>query len=202
MKIHRGVVFACGAALVLAAVFLRVTLVDETVRTERLPLLDTLGGDFELQSTFGRRVNVGEFRGKAVLIGFGFTHCATVCPAMMARYRATLVELGPEAAHVQPIFISLDPERDTIDVLSKYVAQFHPAIVGMTGGESELAEVTARFRVYSERIAGSNGEPYSLAHSGHIYLLDRDGRVRATFSESESIANIAHAVRRVLMDGE
>lgn len=202
MSAHRGVLVALGACALLTAGLARVFLMDEAERVERLPVLDTLGGDFELQSTLGRRASLSEFRGKVLLIGFGFTHCPNVCPAMMARYRATLTELGADATQVQPIFVSLDPERDSIDVIGKYVAQFHPSIVGMTGNQRELEEVTARFKVYAEKIAGRNGEPYSLAHSGHIYLLDRQGRVRAMFGEGEPVANMVHSLRRVLIDGE
>lgn len=202
MSFSRGAVIAIGGGLVLLALLLRMAFMDTPSRTERLPMLDTLGGDFELPSTLGRRASLSEFRGKAVLIGFGFTNCPAVCPAMMGRYRATLTELGADAARVQPIFVSLDPERDSIDVIAKYVAQFHPSIVGMTGDERELADVAAKFKVYSEKVAGRNDEPYSLAHSGHIYLLDGDGRVRATFGESEPVANITHGLRRALTDGE
>lgn len=202
MNMHRGVFVALGACALLAAALTRMFIMDEAERVERLPVLDTLGGDFELPSTLGRRVNTTEFRGKAVMVGFGFTNCPTVCPAMLARYRATFAELGAEAVKVQPLFVSLDPERDSIDVLRSYVAQFHPAIIGMTGTEQELANVTGRFKVYAEKVAGENGASYSLAHSGHIYVLDHDGRVRAMFSESESIANMVHTLRRVLTDGE
>jgi cytochrome oxidase Cu insertion factor (SCO1/SenC/PrrC family) len=166
-----------------------------------LPVLDSLGGNFKLPSTQGKTLALREFRGRVVLLGFGFTQCPDVCPMMMARVRATLGAMGDDARWVQPIFISLDPERDTLPLLSKYLSQFHPSIVGMTGTMEELERVTSQFKVYAEQMPGKGGGEYSLAHSGYLYLIDRQGRVRTMFAENVPPQEMAQTLRRLLIEG-
>ncbi|MEQ8483678.1 MAG: SCO family protein [Pseudomonadales bacterium] len=161
-----------------------------------LPVLDTLGGDFTLDSTLGRALSLGDLRGRLVLLNFGFTGCPDVCPTALARMRALVLDLAALGIDVQPLFVTIDPERDSIDVLSDYVAHFHPALVGLTGSAADVAEVTERYRVYVEREPAPSAESdYGFAHSTHIYLIDGRGRLRAMFGASHTLERMVAETR-------
>lgn len=163
-----------------------------------LPVLYTLGGDFALPSTLGRAVSLADFHGKVVLLNFGYTSCPDVCPTALARIRDVLQAL-PSAA-LQPVFVTLDPTRDSLDRLAPYVAAFDPRFVGVTGSDAQIADTAARYRVFSEKRLTNSASGYSLDHSGQIYLLDGDGRVRATFGESVTVPDMIATVRRLLAE--
>lgn len=163
-----------------------------------LPVIETLGGDFTLPSTRGGELALASLRGHLVLLNFGFTSCPDVCPTVLARMRAALLALGPDAAGVQPLFVSIDPERDTLAVLTPYVAYFHPALIGLRGSVEETARVAALYKVYYERTPAAGAAGYGFLHSDQIYLLDRRGRVRATFGSSTRDAEMVATMRRLL----
>jgi len=163
-----------------------------------LPILYTLGGDFVLPSTLGRAVSLADFHGKVVLLNFGYTSCPDACPTALARIRDVLHAL-PDAA-MQPVFVTLDPARDSLDRLAPYVAAFDSRFVGVTGSDAQIAEAAARYRVFSEKRVTNSAPDYSLDHSAQIYLLDGDGRVRATFGESVTVPNMIVTVRRLLAE--
>jgi protein SCO1/2 len=165
-----------------------------------LPVLDTLGGDFSLLDTAGRRVALRDFRGRVVLLNFGFTSCPDVCPTVLARMRETLRELGPAATAVQPVFVTIDPARDTPERLAPYLAFFDPAFVGLLGTESQVQAVAALFRVYTERTTLPPPLDYGFAHSDQIYLIDRRGRVRATFGNALRAQQMALTIQRLLAE--
>jgi protein SCO1 len=160
-----------------------------------LPVLDTLGGDFTLQSTLGHELSLEDYRGRLVLLNFGFAECPDVCPAVLARMRALLLDLEALSIEPQPLFVTIDPERDTIEALTRYVAHFHPALVGLTGSTSQLAEVTEQYRVYVKREALGSELDYGFAHSSHIYLIDSQGRVRAMFGASHTLERMVAEVQ-------
>lgn len=161
-----------------------------------LPVL-RLGGNFELQDDTGASRQLSEWRGRMVLLSFGFTHCPDICPLTLARYRAVLKVLGDEASLLQPILISVDPARDSGKVLGDYVRYFDPRIVGLTGGLPALAAVE---RLYGAQVVlSAPGQPVSVSHSDYLYLLDDLGRVRKLFDQQASVAVIVqdiHALQR------
>lgn len=163
-----------------------------------LPVLYTLGGDFALPSTLGRDVGLADFHGEVVLLNFGFTSCPDVCPVAMARMRDVLRALP--GAPLRPVFVTLDPARDSVARLAPYVAAFDARFVGVTGSAAQIADAAARYRVYSEQRPADASGNYGIAHSGQIYLLDGDGRVRATFGESVTVAAMVATVRRLLAE--
>jgi protein SCO1/2 len=163
-----------------------------------LPVLYNLGGDFTLPSTLGRAVSLADFHGEVVLLNFGYTSCPDVCPTALARIRDVLHAL-PEAP-LQPVFVTLDPERDTLGRLAPYVGAFDARFVAVTGSAAEISDAAARYHVYSEKRMVDSPLGYSIDHSGQIYLLDGDGRVRATFGESVTVPAMVTTVRQLLAE--
>ena len=188
-----------GAALLLAATATVAWFARERLTApEPLPVLDTLGGEFSLPGTNGREVALADFRGRLVLLNFGFTSCPDVCPTVLARMHQLLRNLGPDAAEVQPLFVTIDPTRDTPERLGPYLAHFGPGFIGLYGSEQQVAQVAALFRVFYQRTPLPAPLDYGFMHSEHIYLIDRTGRVRATFGGAVRDADMAATVRRLL----
>lgn len=164
-----------------------------------LPVL-RLGGNFELQDDTGASRQLGEWRGKMVLLSFGFTHCPDICPLTLARYRAVLKALGDDASGLQPILISVDPARDSGKVLGDYVRYFDPRIVGLTGSLSTLAAVE---RLYGAQVVlSAPGEPVSVSHSDYLYLIDDLGRVRKLFDQQAQVTTIVQDIRLLQREAE
>ena len=144
---------------------------------------------FSLVDQSGKRVTEASFAGRWQLIYFGYTNCPDVCPATLAYLSSVLDDLGTNADRVAPIFITVDPKRDTPAVMAAYVAAFSPRLVGLTGGEDEVAKVEHSFRVYSQKSnePGSN-VGYEMAHSSFIYLMTPKGDFDAIFLEARQTA--------------
>jgi len=164
-----------------------------------LPVLYTLGGNFALPSTRGYVLDLAELQGAVVLLNFGYTSCPDICPTTLARMRDVLAGLPHDA--VQPVFVTLDPARDTLARLAPYVAAFDPRFIAATGSESEIASIAARYHVYRAMHSDESGSGYSMDHSAQIYLLDAQGRVRATFGESTTVPRMIATVRQLLLQG-
>lgn len=164
-----------------------------------LPVLDALGGEFSLPSTLGRDTPLSEFRGRLVLLNFGFASCPDVCPTVLSRMRQALLGLGDDAAEVQPVFVTIDPERDTLETLGPYVKHFHPAFIAMSGTPEDTRTAAALFKVYYAR-EDNPQIGYGFAHSDQIYLLDRQGRVRATFANTATTGDMVASMRRLLAE--
>lgn len=148
-------------------------------------------GDADIRSEFslldhnGQVVSQKDYAGRWQLVFFGFTHCPDICPTTLAYMGNVLELLGPEADEIAPLFVTVDPERDTPAVLKEYVANFHPNLIGLTGSEDQIAEATEAFKVYNEKIpAETTPHGYMMAHAGHIYLMNRKGEFDAFFLES------------------
>ncbi|MFC0407489.1 SCO family protein [Roseomonas elaeocarpi] len=163
-----------------------------------LPPGVSLGGPFALVNQDGQAVTDRSYRGKAVLIFFGYTFCPDVCPTELSVMAAAIDQLGPLASRVQPVLITIDPERDTPAKLKDYVALFHPSIQGLTGTAEQIAAVAKEYRVYYARSDAPEASDYLMDHSGFTYLLGPDGQFRAMFRPGVPPESLAEAVRRVL----
>jgi protein SCO1/2 len=168
---------------------------------ERLQIVapPQVGGAFVLTDHDGRRVRDTDFRGRAMAVFFGFTHCPDICPTALARMSEVLDALGPDADAVQALFVSVDPRRDTPALLKDYVTHVSPRILGLTGSEAEIAAVARAYRVYY-RI---NGDPetnpnYLVDHSGFVYVMDRSGRFVGTFNPDAPVDGATRLMRRAL----
>jgi protein SCO1/2 len=155
----------------------------------------SIGGPFTLQDGSGKSVTDRDFRGKYMLVYFGYTFCPDVCPTTLTAVADAMDKLGPAAARVQPIFITVDPKRDTPKVVKQYAAAFGPSIVGLTGTAEEVATAAKEYRVYyAEHRTGPGADDYSMDHSSVLYLMGPDGGfvapVRADQSGDEIAANL------------
>lgn len=166
-----------------------------------LPAGLSIGGGFALLDEAGRGVTAADFPGKWLLIYFGYTYCPDVCPTELGVAAAAIDTLGPQGDRVVPVFISVDPERDTPAQLADYVARFHPRLRGLTGTPEQVATVARRYRVYYARARGSDNNDYLIDHSSFLYLVDPDLRVRALFRPQTAPEAIAAAIASHLRPG-
>ena len=135
-----------------------------------------VGGPFTLVNQDGRQVTEKDFLGKYMLVFFGYTYCPDVCPTELQVMTAALDQMGPEADRIQPVFVSIDPARDTPQVLKPYVANFGPRLVGLTGTDAQIAGIAKAYRVYYAKAGGStSSSDYLMDHSSIIYLMGPDG---------------------------
>lgn len=157
------------------------------------------GGDFTLQSPNGE-LSLGDFRGKVVVLYFGYTACPDICPTSMATLKQGLKQLtDAELAQVQGIFISVDPERDTPEHVQQYAQYFHPNIVGVTGKPEVLAEIAQRYNVTYRKVAMEGSSMgYTVDHSALLYLVDKDGRVRKQVQHVVPADELAADIRQLL----
>ena len=161
----------------------------------QLPQGIALGGGFSLRDHTGRPITERAFAGKLGLIYFGFTYCPDVCPTELGVMAAALDLLGPDASRVLPALITIDPARDTPEALADYVARFHPALIGLTGTDEEIATAARAFRVYYRKVHPPGASEYLMDHSSFIYLVGPDGRVRQLFRPNTPPETIAAAIR-------
>ncbi len=167
----------------------------------QMPQGISLGGAFSLVDQDGRAVTERDFADRFLLVYFGFTWCPDVCPTELGTIAAAMDELGADAARVTPVLITIDPERDTPEVMREYVARFHPRFVGLTGTPEQVAEVARRYRVYFARVQRPDMHEYLMDHSSFVYLVGPDARVRVMFRPETTPQAIAASVRGQLRAG-
>lgn len=147
-----------------------------------------VGGPFTLVDDTGKRVTDKDYRGRYMLVFFGFTSCPDICPAGLQLISAALDKLGPKADRVTPIFISVDPERDTPQKLATYVKNFNPHLVGLTGTPEEIAAVAKAYKVFYQKVANqSSPADYGMDHTSIIYLMDPDGEFVTHFTPTMTV---------------
>jgi len=155
-----------------------------------------IGGPFTLTDQHGTRISDSSFRGRLMLVYFGYSYCPDICPTDLAKISIAIDLLGLSGDVVQPIFITIDPERDTVQRLAEYASLFHPRLVALTGTLDEIRQVASEYRVYFEK---SGTEPnYAMNHSDIIYLMGRDGRFITHFGQGTAPEQIAQAIRKEL----
>ncbi|MFD0988050.1 SCO family protein [Methyloligella solikamskensis] len=158
-----------------------------------------IGGPFTLTNQDGERVTEEDFRGKHMLVFFGFTHCPDICPAELQVIAEALDQLGDEADEVTPIFVSVDPERDTPAALKSYLSNFGDRFVGLTGSEEEIAKVAKEYRVaFKVHKENPDDENYNVDHSAIVYLMGPDGTYIDHFSYGTGADEMAKSLQRYL----
>ena len=160
-----------------------------------------IGGPFSLTGHHGKPVSDGDFRGRLMLVYFGYGYCPDVCPTELANLAAAVDALGSKSAEVQPIFITIDPERDTVGFLADYVPQFHPRMVGLTGSQAEIASVAKQYRVFYQKTTDPGATDYLMNHSGFIYLMGRDGAFLTMFRGATKPQAIADTIGTYIARG-
>jgi cytochrome oxidase Cu insertion factor (SCO1/SenC/PrrC family) len=160
-----------------------------------------IGGPFELidQNT-NRRTNA-DFQGKLLIVYFGYTHCPDVCPTDLAQIGLAVDKLGELGNDVQPLFISVDPERDTPQVLAQYVPLFHPRLIGLTGTPEQIRAVADSYMAYYARYVPTDGGAYLIDHTGLVYLMGRSGEYLGFFPPGTSADRMVEIIRQHLSDG-
>jgi len=171
-----------------------------------LPVHDGVGGEFSASSSLGRSVSLSDYRGSVVLLFFGYTSCQDVCPVTLAHLKDLVTTLGDAAEDVQVLLATVDPETDTAEVLSRYLARFDERFVGLTGTPAEMAHIAGLFmaehqRSHDVRVSTQHhrskafaDETYLYTHSQQIYLLDGQGRTRGMFFSGSPIEEMVKAV--------
>src|SRR6266436_1602203 len=140
------------------------------------------GHDFKLTDASGAPRSLVDFRGKVVVMFFGYTQCPDACPTTLSELAAALQKLGPDAARVQVLFVTVDPERDTPDLLSRYVPAFNPSFLGLRGDAQATADAAKEFKVIYQKQPGATPGSYSMDHSAGTFIFDPQGRLRVYVS--------------------
>jgi len=154
--------------------------------------------DFSLQGTDGHVLKFSRYRGKVVLLAFGYSSCPVICPTTLATFGRALRELGAASQGVQVVYITVDPERDVPERLKSFVTRFDPAFVGGTGTPAQLAAVRQAYGISAKKIPVGN--TYAYAHSSFTYLIDREGRIRALMPYGHPADDYVHDLRILLSE--
>jgi protein SCO1/2 len=169
----------------------------------KFQLTDVTGADFgksiDLTDHHGQRRSLSDFRGKVVVVFFGFTHCPDVCPTTMLELAGVAKELGPDASRLQVLMVTVDPERDTAEVLRQYVPSFHPSFLGLHGSKDEIARTAKEFKVYFNKQPQQGGS-YTVDHTAGTYVLDTKGRLRLFASYGAGAQAFLHDIRVLLRE--
>ena len=157
---------------------------------------EPIGGPFQLTDQSGKLRSERDFHGHLMLVYFGFTTCPDICPTDLQAIGLAMEKLGAEAGDVQPLFITLDPERDTREHLADYVAMFHPRLLGLTGSAEAVQSATDAYRVYYKRVDFDHSDGYyTVDHSAFIYLMDRDGKYLGFFPPGTPAEKMVEMIR-------
>ena len=186
-----AVAMAIGLVIAAGIAWWQVQNTPQTTQTTQTAV--SIGGSFTLTDHTGRTVTDGDFQGKYRLIYFGYSYCPDVCPTELGSMARAMDVLGPLADQVQPLLITIDPERDTVSHLAEYVSLFHPRLVGLTGTPEQVAAVTKAYRVYAAKRPAESGktQEYLMDHSGFLYLMGPDGAFIRIFPAGTSGEDLA-----------
>jgi protein SCO1/2 len=157
-----------------------------------------MGGELRLTGHDGKPRTVADFRGKVVVVIFGYTQCPDVCPTTLADMASAMRQLGSDARDVQVLFVTVDPKRDTPELLRQYVPAFNPGFLGLYGDAAAIARVTKDFHVYASERPGKTPGSYTVDHSAQLFVLDRNGKVRLLISPGISPAAMASDLKVLL----
>ncbi len=155
-----------------------------------------IGGAFSLVSHEGRRITESNLRGRYTLMMFGFTNCPDICPAELQTVMSALGKLGPKADRITPVFVTLDPERDTVQTMGRYVSHFGKKLVGLTGTKAEIDRAAKAYKVYHMKVPDKDGAGYSIDHSAIAYLMGPNGQYLAHFPYGTSADAMSSGIAR------
>jgi protein SCO1/2 len=158
----------------------------------------TFGRDFHLTDHNGKPRTLADFRGKVVAVFFGYTQCPDACPTTLSELAAVMQKLGPDASRVQVLFVTVDPERDTPELLSRYVPAFNPTFLGLYGDATATAETAKEFKIIYQKEPGPTPGSYTMDHSTGTFLFDPQGRLRVYEAYAQGPDAFAHDIRALL----
>jgi protein SCO1/2 len=196
---RRAILFFAAAVLLFAAGLAGYALMNRQIAGPGGSGTALVGGPFSMTNQDGRKVSEKDFLGKHMLMFFGYTYCPDICPTELQVMMAALDSMGADAEKIQPVFVSVDPERDTPEVLKSYVENFGPRLVGLTGTPEEVAAIAKAYRVYYAK-ADNKAEPdsYLMDHSSIIYLMGPDGGFVKHFTYTTDAAKLAVELKETL----
>ena len=157
-----------------------------------------LGKELTMMDHDGRQRTLADYKGKALVVFFGFTHCPDVCPTAMAQLSHIMALLGDRAAEVHVLMISVDPERDTPEIMSRYVKAFDKRFIGLTGTPEQLQQTAKSFKAYYAKVADKTRNTYSMDHSASFYIFDKKGQARVLHTGTASAKDLATDIKSVL----
>ena len=160
-----------------------------------------VGGDFSLMDQEGDIFHLEKLRGQVVLLFFGYTYCPDICPTELSRLVLVKGQLGPMADRVSGIFVSVDPERDTPEVLKRYLGYFDPSFIGLTGSASEIQQVADQYKARFRKYQGDSGQ-YSMDHSANLYVIDKKGQLASVVPYGLPPQHVVNLVRELLVETE
>lgn len=158
------------------------------------------GKDFSLTDHNGKPRTLADFKGKAVVVFFGFTQCPDVCPTTMLEMANVMKTLGPDADKVQVLFVTVDPERDTAELLKQYVPAFDPRFLGLRGDLAETEKTAKEFKVFYQKVPGKTPGSYTIDHTAGSYVFDTQGRIRLFIRHGQGTEPIAHDLKILLAE--
>ena len=196
---YRYLLLAAGLLVPLAAgaALLRVAS-DGPDSSDTHRVTQVVGGPFTLTAGDGRIVGPGSWPGKLLLIAFGYSYCPDICPTTLGTIARALDQLGPDAARIQPLFISVDPDRDTPETLRRYAAMFHPSLIGLTGTKTQITEAARSFRVYFQKVKGATPESYTMDHTAFYFAANDHGSVIRIFDHNAPPKKVAEQLKELL----
>jgi protein SCO1 len=158
------------------------------------------GKDFDLTDHTGRQRRLGDFRGKVTMLFFGFTHCPDMCPLTLAKMAQAVERLGDDGKQVQGLFVTLDPKRDTPELLARYVPSFYPTFLGLYGSDERIAATAKEFKVFYALQPPDEHGFYTVDHQTAIFVFDSAGRLRLYMSGETTVSVIAHDLKALLAE--
>jgi protein SCO1/2 len=158
------------------------------------------GRDFSLPDSSGHIRTLADYKGRVVVLFFGYTHCPDVCPTTLAELSQAMAQLGPDAAkRVQVLFVTVDPQRDTPELISQYVAAFNPSFVALRpADDAQLKQVTKDFRVYYAKVPGTTADNYTMDHTAASYVFDTNGKLRLFARDGQGVTPWVHDLKLLL----
>lgn len=159
-----------------------------------------IGTDFALSDHYGKSRRLSDFAGKALVMFFGYTQCPDVCPTTLTKMREVMNLMGKDSERVQVVFVTVDPERDTKELLAQYVPSFHPSFIGLFGDSAATAAVAKEFKIFYQKQPGSSPTNYTIDHSAGSYVFDPKGKLRLYIKHGDSATQIAEDLQRLLRE--
>ncbi len=201
---HKRILIASTLAVLLGLTYLLETLSKNNIleaeqkSNSEMASEVKIGGPFTLTNQRGEKVSDKDFQGKLMLVYFGFTYCPDICPTGLKTIGDTLMLLGRNAENIAPVFITIDPERDTVEQLASYMPSFHPSIQGLTGTPQEIKAVLGEYKVYAQKVEKPDMSNYMMDHSAYMYLMGTDGNYITHFRHGATAAEIAQEIKKHL----
>jgi protein SCO1 len=155
-------------------------------------------GTLSLTDHTGKLRTLADYKGKVIVLFFGYTHCPDVCPTTMSDLRNVMKQLGDKSDQVQVLFVTVDPERDTQEVLSKFVPSFDKRFVGLRGNEEQTKETLKNYKIFMSKVEGKSANDYSIDHSAGMYVFDKTGKIRVYFGYGQKINEMVSDIQKLL----